>query len=139
MSRLHGASIANQTCVMEALWTPSGGCPAHRLVEQTQRPQPPERRCQARLTRSRRDYAGRRISTPESHHIGALRAVSDDGAITGQQSEVLCTGLRDQHSVERIAVPPRQGDQRPAMVGQHREQIKAVGNVQEALVVSDAV
>src|SRR5215470_9415354 len=49
------------------------------------------------------------------------------------------TRLRNQHPVERIAMPLRQGDQRLAVIGQHREQLKTIGNRQEALVRSDAV
>src|SRR5271166_1952521 len=77
-------------------------------------------------------------SSIERHQVGSCRAISDDGSVAGQQGEVLGTRLRDQHAVERIAMQSRQRDQCLAMVGQHRKQIEAVGNRQEALVLSDA-
>src|SRR5215469_2156312 len=65
-------------------------------------------------------------STIECDHIGTGRAVSDNCAVAGQQGEPLGTGLCNQHSVERIAMPSRQREQGPAMIGQYRKQIEAV-------------
>jgi len=53
----------------------------------------------------------------QPEHVGARRAVSDDRFIPGQQGEMLGARLRNQHAVERIAMPTRQGDQRSAVIG----------------------
>src|SRR5262249_52447509 len=65
-------------------------------------------------------------SAVERNHVGACSAVIDDCSVAGQQGEALGTRLRNQHSVERITMPSRQGDQCLAMIGQHRKQIEAI-------------
>jgi hypothetical protein len=59
--------------------------------------------------------------------------------VTGQHGEAFGARLRNRHSVERVAMPLRQPNQRLAMVGQHRKQIEAVWNRQEAIIPGDAV
>ena len=46
------------------------------------------------------------LSIVQGHHFGAGRAISDDGFVTRQQGEMFGTRLRNQHPVERIAMPP---------------------------------